>query len=52
MSDNLEKMKNEIIFSRMNKKRNEMRIYIPLTVFISGFLTYMIIISWNMFVLK
>lgn len=52
MSDNLEKMKNEYIYERMNQKDEEEDYLIPLIISIWLLLTSGIIITWMMFLLK
>ncbi len=52
MSDNLEKMKNEYIYERMNQKDEEEDYFTPLIISIWLLLTSGIIITWMMFLLK
>lgn len=48
----LERIKNELILSEMQKKRSNIGIYVPLITLVSGFLTFMVIISWTTFVMR
>ena len=52
MSDNLEKMKNEYIYERMNQKDEDEDYLTPLIISIWLLLTSGIIITWMMFLLK
>lgn len=52
MSDNLEKMKNEYIYERMNQKDEDEDYLTPLIISIWLLLTFGIIITWMMFLLK